>query len=268
MFLDNKKRSVETININEEFDCLRTIILNVCDICNLQCEHCPHSKGFNSTNLMNMEVVEELVKQLKQYKYKGIVSISGFGEPTINLYLPRMIDLFYRNNIKVELLTNGKLSCDWKYLSKRCSKIKISIHNPEDSFDIPKLNNIEYRYHYIGSTTFYPTNRGGYLNIGEKQKGPCFYPYYSLFIDYDGHYLICGDDWYRNSKTNKNIFNTDIKEYFTNLEVKNKIYKSRTSCYLCCKNCSTKGVLIGENFKDWYIKEKLCRTGILEEKKD
>ena len=78
-----------------------------------------------------------------------------------------------------------------------------------------------------------------------------------MFIDIDGSYLLCPDDWKRISrKDNVNIYTMSIKEYFCNYIKNTKnilLDKGRVLEPCCC--CSANGTLMGANI----VEEYKCR---------
>lgn len=252
------KSLVESSEIESHFGCLKTIVLNVSEVCNLECPMCPRSSGYKSTNkFMSIDTAAELSRQLTKLDYRGIVSISGMGEPCINKDLLSICNILY--GFKVQVITNGTLDYDYKTLSKY-AKILVSVH------DWSQIDEINKRFVNVpviirNHDTTSPdcelkiTNRGGWNNQ-EQWDTVCNYPFYKTIIDHDGCYLLCCDDWKRFSKDNTiNISSINIEDYFCNHlnEAKsNMLTKGR----LCepCNHCNTNGKLIGSNIVEWYIK--------------
>ena len=251
------KNIVESLKIKTEFDCLKTIVLNVSEVCNLKCEMCPRYFDYpNSQQFMTVNTAEVLAYQLSCFDYQGIVSISGMGEPCFNKDLIKICKIL--NDFNVQVLSNGTLEYDYKELSKY-AKILISVHD-WDYID-------SYRYKFAGIPVIFRnhdlnhpdcelkiTNRGGWNNK-ENTNGICNYPFYKTMIDHDGCYILCADDWKRISKVKEiNINSMSIKDYFCNylLQTKNQMIMKGRLCEPC-NHCNTNGQMIGSNIVEWYM---------------
>lgn len=227
---------------------------------------CPRAHGYENKNrYMKVETAMEIRNQLAVLDYKGMISISGMGEPFLNKDLLNICTILKDFNLQV--ITNGTLPRDYHSISE-FAQILVSVHD---------WSNIEnYRKRFEGVPAIFRnndpnhldcelkiTNRGGWNNK-DGREGPCNYPFYKTLIDYDGCYLLCADDWKRVSKKeNVNVSNVNIKDYFCNYlrEVKNQaIEKGRL--YEPCRHCNTDGRLIGSNIVEWYKKCQLKKESM------
>ena len=98
-------------------------------------------------------------------------------------------------------------------------------------------------------------------DIKDSKKHICFYPFYNIFIDYNGDYLICPHDW------GKGELLGNIKEHHaindiwlsdrTN-EVRSKLIESKREVSEACKKCDVPGNFMGlEQAQQW---RKLWKT--------
>ena len=102
-------------------------------------------------------------------------------------------------------------------------------------------------------------NRSGVIDwIGfedhdiEKLKGtPCYYPFYKLFIDWDGKALFCSNDWGKEI-----IVGNLVKEKLFDVWFSDKMYEIRKKLsvgdrnFSPCKSCSVNGQLFGKKSFD------------------
>lgn len=253
------KRIVESTEIKTHFDCLRTIVLNISEACNLKCSMCPRNSGYpNRHEFMSIDTAIEIAHQLHMNKYNGLISISGMGEPCLHPDLIGICKVLQGFNLQV--ITNGTIDIDYKTLTQY-AQLLISVHNWND---IDKLKDrfaslpVIFRNHDLTSpmSELKITNRGGWTNK-ETVSGICNFPFYKMLIDIDGSYLLCADDWKRSSlKKDLNIFNMNIYDYFCNYlsEIKNKMLTEGRLQNNTCKLCSADGKLIGSNAVEWYRK--------------
>lgn len=231
----------------EKIQCLKSIMLNVSESCQLSCNYCPRSYGYPNNNyFMSLKTVKEIKRQLDSFNYNGLISISGMGEPTLHKDIFEICNIFHGYNLQI--ISNGMTNLDYELLSKKCTLI-ITKHLKSYDYDKKFKNiNVILRNHIESdkNCSLIKTNRGGWI-YNEKRDRKCFIPFYKLSIDYDGSYLLCPDDWARKSKNiNNTIFNIEIKKYFceTLKDTKEKLLKSRLLIETC-KNCSTDGMLMG-----------------------
>ena len=246
-------------NIESEIQCLKSIMLNISESCQLSCSYCPRSYGYqNNEYFMTLDIVKEIKKQLDSFNYKGLISISGMGEPTLHKDIFKICDIFRNYNLQV--ISNGiTTDFDYEALSKKCTLI-ITKHLKSYNYDKKFENiNVIFKNHIESDEkcSLIKTNRGGWL-YNEKRDRKCFVPFYKLSIDYDGSYLLCPDDWSRKSKNfNNTIFNIEIKKYFceTLKSTKAKLLKSRLFIDTC-KNCSIDGMLAGIEEANFFKNDK------------
>lgn len=250
------KELIEDFEITNELDCLRSIEINISNICNLKCPFCPHSlTSFQQEKtMMSLDTAKLLAEQLKSFNYKGFICLAGFGEPTLNPQVKEIIKAL--KDFKVVLVTNGiPLSKeDFEELDKYC-QLKISVHH-WDCLPLfkEKFKNTKaiFRNHDMINPEMNKYNRNGIFEKLNNYKGLCYYTYYEVMIDYDGCYLQCNADWNRKSKTKASLYNTHIKDWFVNNQMKTTMLQGREHCKHCC--CDIDGKLIGENCYQYFKK--------------
>ena len=245
-------------NIRFETDMIRIVTLNISEKCQLQCSICPRSQGYpNQDIFMDLETVKQLKKRLDEINFQGIISISGMGEPCLH---PKLLDICkILTPYKIKILTNGLADIDYKSLS-HYADIYVTIHNQQSlSYLQNKFKdiNVVFRNHDIQTADceLIQTNRGGWF-INKAIQQPCYFPFYKLCIDYDGSYLLCPDDWKRQSKrTGIDIYNMDIEQYYCHylLPRKKELIKNRIQ--VPCSQCNANGTLMGESI----VKEYICQ---------
>jgi MoaA/NifB/PqqE/SkfB family radical SAM enzyme len=79
--------------------------------CNFNCKHCGLRKS-KRKKYITLSLVKKIIKILKENNIKKIV-ITGGGEPTSNLKkLFKICELLKKENIQIDLVTNGSFLCD------------------------------------------------------------------------------------------------------------------------------------------------------------
>lgn len=223
---------------------LKKIMLNISNPCTLHCTYCPHKYGWynkdEDSDFMNIDTFNKVLIRIEELtnKFTGIVSISGFGEPLLNPYIYKMIDLLNESQLRYIIITNGlpkDNNGDYKLekLVDKCfyKSIQVSIHEDEAYPNIDekkklldRVENIKdkiiIRNHDINSQdcSLVPNNRTGLVETKDNiiyTFKECYYPFYEIAIDYDGSYLLCNNDFERKSYDSEmNIYKHSIKDYF------------------------------------------------------
>ena len=203
--------------------------------CNRACSFCPRSnkewiKKFDKKEFIDARLHSSIISQLKDINYSGIVVYSGFNEPLLNKNIYTNISQTRKNlpNVKLELITNGDVLNQKrlvKLFESGLTTILISVYDgPEDMNKFEKMckdANLASSQYVIRKRYLPPeknfgitmSNRGGLMEKAEhsvpslKQslKKPCYYPSYTLFVDYNGDVLMCSHDWGK-----KNILGLDL----------------------------------------------------------
>ena len=88
--------------------------------CNFKCNYCGHSLGFEKMKekynfepeTMSLETYKRVIEQFKEFPNKlKMLSLTGHGEPLININLPQMIKIAKEADIaeRIEIITNASL---------------------------------------------------------------------------------------------------------------------------------------------------------------
>lgn len=265
-----------------DISCLRYIVISICDICNQKCTMCPHSIdewSLSNTDIMTIDTVKKLKERLDEIHYKGIVSISGMGEPLLNPDIKEILDILSRDKeYTLHIVTNGICLLEKDndliyYLINKCDKISISIHDMKNYYDKFKeyknlSNKIELRNHDINdsNSTIYATNRGGTLSRNSIRKRKCYYPYYEICIDCLGRYLLCAHDFNKKSLIKDyDIYNIGIDEYFLDKMKyrKEEMYTTDIQCFEPCIYCDCNGLMDGKEEYDKFVEHISKKEGSL-----
>ena len=247
--------------------------------CSRRCAFCPRVDSKKWPNLkesFTTNLYIKILKELKeQFNYKGRIAWSGYSEPMMHSkifsfckltkkYLPKCtlemvsngdflnkkvikkLFEFGLDHLRVSIYTNYKTSEKFK-------KIRDELEIDKNSFYIRERN--KGKKNNFGLVL---NNRGGAVNlkkIGIKKinkfplKKSCNYPLYKLFVNYNGNYQVCSNDWNKKKiigNAHKNsVFEIWYNEDFMNLR-KNLLIKNRNLDP--CKTCDVIGDLNGNNY--------------------
>ena len=259
---------------------ITVVDLSTTDFCNRTCVFCPRHdpKVYPNRSLhMTSQGAEIIASKLSDIDFKGTVAISGFGENLINPNIVEIIRVLRRKlpDAFIECNTNGdplKSLLASQLIDMGLDCININLYDgPEQvqKFDlmlqhIPK-EKYKYRVHW-GDEDFglHYNNRSGvvkwipYKN-NEVMKG-CYYPFYKLFVDWNGDVLFCANDWGR-----ENVIGNLMQQTIDELWLSSAMKKIRTQLatkgriITPCNSCNINGGMVGKlsfnRFMEFYEKE-------------
>ena len=255
---------------------LVVIEINLTELCNRKCVFCPRvdPKIFPNRNLhMSLELSKKIASNLKKINYKGRLSFSGFGEPFLakNFFEHLKIYRSFLEKNNLETNTNGdKLTPELIQKAFKSGLTNLYINAYDGEHQIPKYEklievskidkkNFFIRPHWEGyhkDWGLFLNNRSGMITneaneylkpVEAKIERKCFYPFYKMFIDFDGRVLFCSNDWGRinivgdlNNDTIEEIWLGDKLNFFRKkLSLMDRSNKP-------CNTCSINGTLHGE----------------------
>jgi len=274
-FLNHRKKQEKlhfsNVDTSNPLSSLLTVEINTTELCNRTCVFCPrHDKDvYPNRNLnMSLQTAEAIANNLSLDNYKGKISYSGFSENLLNKQFAGIIKILKDKlpDTTAECNTNGdKLTPEYakQLFNSGLDLLYINLYDGIDQ--IEKFDNImkgidkskyKYRAHY--SQADYGlnlNNRGGsitWLGMDEesvdKLKGqPCHYPFYKMFVDWDGEVIFCANDWQKERKVG-NLAKQRLKEVWLGEDlnvIRKRLVKGDRSESPCNK-CTVNGQLFGK----------------------
>lgn len=217
---------------------------------------------------MDLDTAFLVSSNLANSKYKGKISFSGFSENFINKKFVEIVEIFRINlpDSLIECNTNGDfLTPEYAKNLYRAGLDKLYINLYDGIDQITKFDNIMkdfdqssymYRAHY--SEEDYGlniNNRGGSINwlgfedssIEELKGKPCHYPFYKMFVDWNGDVLFCSNDWQKEIIVG-NLKKSTLEQVWLGDKLKeirkNLIEGDRSNSP--CNKCTVNGQLFGK----------------------
>jgi radical SAM protein with 4Fe4S-binding SPASM domain len=251
--------------ITDFMSTLQSVQVNPTELCNRKCIFCPRSDPKiypNSKNHISIDTCRKIGQQLFDINYKGRIGFVGFGEPLLHPNLEECIKAIKETGVKaqwIEINTNGDF-LNRKIIEKLkvagCTDIAVSMYDHDDSEKYKMMfDGVDIRYvlrHHYDQDKNYNlkiVDRIGVLkgNVKEYNRNQCFIPFYKMFIDWDGSFLLCDQDWGRLTKT-YNVTNTTIKEFWSEKlkSYRNNLAVGQRSLQRPCNSCDVNGTLIGK----------------------
>ncbi len=268
---DQEDRHFAIGDPNDPMASILTVEVNTTELCNRTCVFCPRHdpKVYPNRNLhMTVKGANAITEQLRSIGYRGKVSLSGFGENLLNPNFKRIVSTFKQGlpRAVVECNTNGdRLTKEVveDLFTRKLDYLYINLYDGPEQIEHfePMLVNVDrdkvkYRAHYSEEDYgLFINNRSGtidWLNIDEEditklQGKRCHYPFYKMFVDWNGDVLFCSNDWGKEHVVG-NLLQQDIREVWLSKEmrkIRNRLaIGDRT--HSPCDKCSVNGTLFGE----------------------
>ncbi len=274
-FLSHRKEQEDKHFSKNIFDnplsSILTVELNTTELCNRTCVFCPRHdpKVYPNRNLnMSVEDAEKIAINLSNHNYKGKISYSGYSENFINKKFVDIISVMrkYLKDNLFECNTNGdflKKETIGNFFESGLDLLYINLYDgieqrekfEEIMSDIDE-SKYKYRAHYSQDDYgLFINNRGGNIDwLGfdesdiESLKGkPCHYPFYKLFVDWNGDVLFCSNDWGKEIIVGNLVEEKLFDVWFSDkmYEIRKKLSKGDRD-FSPCESCSVNGQLFGE----------------------
>ena len=257
-------------------------------LCNRKCSFCPRSApDYNHVSShLSHDFIEKISQELPKDNFYYF-NFSGFSEPLLTSHLGELIEIIksHHPNSRVELNSNTDLFTPKKIKSlfqSGLDMVACSIYDSEERLIEVKnllescsLKNHQYelRPRYLRKNKdgedaldefgINLSNRGGMMAnakysipaLKEPLANPCYYPFYTIFVDYNGDYLLCPHDWGKldligNVSTHHIINDIWMSERYEH--IREKLLSSDRTCSNACRVCDVPGTYMGiEQVNKW-----------------
>jgi radical SAM protein with 4Fe4S-binding SPASM domain len=283
-FLDHRRKQEEAHlarirNSQDPMASLISVEVNVTELCNRVCAFCPRVDPniYPNRNLsMALDIARKVAEDLASMNYGGRISFSGYGEPLLNKQFCEHLRIF-RSALPdntIETNTNGdKLTIESikEMYAAGIDAVYVNLYDgPEQVDHFAALfdkagiseNQFTLRAHWEGAAEDFGltlNNRSGMVvnpDLGvvplEKALGNrCYYPFYKMFVDWNGNVLFCANDWGREIIVG-NVMETDIRSIWLSprmREIRDKLAVTERD-FRPCNICSVDGTLHGKSSFD------------------
>ena len=270
-FLDHRLRQEEVHEGKAKWSdnvmsSLVSVEVNIIDGCNRVCSFCPHASEEVYPNhydwKMDCQTSHVLGGQLAAFGYRGRISMSGYGEPMLNSLIAEHITIFrhYLPDNPIEINTNGDpltVKNIKKVFNAGLTQMYVNLYDSKEQalefielFREACIHEYVLRPHYDKEDSFglIINNRSGIVKPRKVAlEKRCHYPFYKLFIDWNGDALFCANDWGRNLIIG-NIMETPVDEIWMcekMKEIRLNLAEGDRSMHPCAQ-CNVNGTLHGE----------------------
>lgn len=251
--------------------------------CSRRCAFCPRVDSKLWPNLeeqIDIKLYTKILNELKEeWNFSGRIGWSGYSEPMMHSNILELIQITKKilPNCNLEIVSNGDfLNQDKiKELYKTgLDHLRVSIYTNQKTTDkfleIRKNLKIDPSIFFIRERNkgkknefgLVLNNRAGAVNlkkigINKDQKFPlirrCNFPLFKIFVNYNGDYQICSNDWNKKKIIGNAKKNSIDKIWYSsrfNFIRKNLMNKNRNIDP--CKTCDVQGDLNGnEYYEEW-----------------
>lgn len=221
---------------------MQRVELNPTELCNLKCSFCPRSSGYPNRNLhMSTDTCKKIREHLDNSNYRNLVSITGRGEPTLTTDFDKILDILLGSDpqYRCYMYTNGKKLHLYEDYIDRFWKVYVDVYKDDLTY---YKQQVEYYKQYKNVQVLYKpdrgvsyiecnntintkfSNRGGYLDehpTGSSVSHPCAFIFQKMFINWNGDYNLCCDDW-KQQIVLSNVYEQSIEEYINNNKLLSK----------------------------------------------
>jgi radical SAM protein with 4Fe4S-binding SPASM domain len=252
------------------------IDLDITGLCNRTCSFCPRVDDIIYPNIkdeMSLDTLAEILKECVKYQYDGWIELAGRGEPTLHKHFEtvvRMIADHPKKTWKLRLTTNG-FSIDkwWPNIADKLDWLILNSYDTveefhereikyeklpsgqyveniykQDGLSVEEINKITYREKATGlpedrmwQHSF--NNRAGFFNDSVINDA-CFHPHKQIFINYDGDYQLCCNDWL-DQITIGNIHERRLFDMYLNdeklLYIRKALQRGKRNLIAPCSRC-------------------------------
>lgn len=272
---NQEKQHMERVDKSDPLSSILSVEVNTTELCNRTCVFCPRHdpKVFPNRNLHMSPYGAEIIASKLAGHFSGKISLSGFGENLLNPKFAEIIAAFRKHlpaNI-IECNTNGdKLTKEYAktLFDSGLTFLYINLYdgieqmdhfeNMMSDYQIDKQ--YKYRMHWNGADHgLILNNRSGTIqwlgieesSIEELKGKPCYYPFYKMFVDWNGDVLFCSNDWGREHVIG-NLMNDSLYDVWFSKpmqRIRKRLAKGDRNKSPCNK-CSVNGTLFGKQSFD------------------
>lgn len=218
---------------------------NLLNYCNRSCKFCPVIIPADKKEL-SLELFIKVMMQLQDWDYDGLISFSGFSEPLYHSDLYHLVDIVheYIPDAWLTINTNGdKLTQDMGSTLFRKGTNYIQVSQYEENVDNKRIKwyskynkpdaKIIIRDRY-SNEEFVNGRAGAVFYTNPSIDKPCFYPYYSLYINWNGDTSFCPHD-YRQQVVLGNVEKKSLWSMWTGDKLKEvrENVRSQKPCNFC-----------------------------------
>lgn len=271
---DIEKEYFENLDTTNVLKSISSVDITTIDLCNRSCVFCPRHdpRVYPNRNLRMTDQGAEIISQrLADIDYTGTIAISGFGENLLNPDIVNIVRVLRKHNSRayIECNTNGdpltsELAED--LITAGLDVLNVNMYDgPNQIAEFDEILNriptdrYKYRIHWDPKDHgIIFNNRSGMIkwiddtDSHEKVKSnKCYYPFYKLYIDWNGDVLFCANDWGR-VRVVGNLMQQPIYEVWMSKEmqrVRMRLSKGNRN-FKPCDKCNVIGTLVGEKSYD------------------
>jgi len=273
--LRRKSGFVDNVQVIDGVPLFSWVDINITELCNRTCVFCPRVDEalYPNQNLnMSIKLTDKIASELAELNYSGAIILSGFGEPTLHPEIYGIVSSL-SGPYRLEIVTNGDKLTTTSIESLTNAGINYFVVSMYDGAHQREYFETMFHDAGLGEDAFILrdrwhdgeddfglklTNRGGVIHTGQQPEvnvdSPCYYPAYSMMLDWNGDVLLCVQDWNKRVKAGNiymdslwNIWQSPILGRYR----RRLIGADRNTAP--CRDCNADGTLHGFQHKDHWL---------------
>ncbi len=221
--------------------------------CNRHCSYCPNFQlSRKSSKLMPLDVFKNLLFQLAELSFEGILSFHFYNEPLLHPQIVYWVELASKKlpRAKIHLYSNGILleqDIFEALIGAGMQTITVTRHENVESLPLDQwkknLSKEQLRHLILQNhDDVQKTNRGGLLNLGRvtPPKLSCYMPSSMIVITSDGNVLPCYED-YEEKMILGNIQTENLQDIWNGpraKEIREKLAQGMRKDFEPCRLCN------------------------------
>lgn len=257
-WMDKKKELIANPKIVNGKPLFSFVEFNVSNYCNRDCSFCPLVKP-KDTEFMPFELFKKAIDELHDLEFSGLIGFSGFCEPTLHSRIADFI-LYTRTvipEVTIVINSNGDnitKESAYEYKTVGLSYLIVSAYDKATHTRIDEFSDDDYilvNKRYDGDMI--KNNRAGALYTAVHNiDNPCYYPFYMVYIDWNGDVLFCSHNYDKEGLLGNiiyhSIYDIWLGDEMTALRKDLKIGRHMNPC----NKCDVIGTMMGEeNYEAW-----------------
>ena len=280
--IDRKSRLIDSLLDDRQGKCYPAVVeISGSGACNRVCEFCPRSDPSypHDESMISDNIIDSITQSLSRIDYAGLVIFSGFSEPLLDKKLELKLKKIKAKlpNCKVEVVTNGdplsvkRLRSLFKAgLDTLLISLYDSASQQDDFIAMAQEADVDsgkiiLRPRYLPEDMDFGitlNNRSGAAEsakfsikkLTESLDRPCNYPFYTIFVDYDGAVLLCPHDWGKKFQAGNLQVDDLLDVWFGDRFefARNKLAQGDRR-FSPCSGCDVNGTLIGEKHRQHFL---------------
>lgn len=259
IWMDRKKEILSSYKLVDGKPLFSFVEFNILNYCNRNCSFCPTTRSTDKYG-MPFELFKMAIDELYNLGFEGLIGFSGFCESTLHNQIIDFVK-YARHmlpGVTIVINTNGDTLNHDTIMKYKIVGIDYIIVSAYDVKTYNKVSNYEKDYILINKRfngDMIKNNRAGALYLDEHNTPlatPCYYPFYMMYIDWNGDLLFCSHNYDKISVMGNLIYDKLIDVWFGEGMNELRAAMEDHRSHQPCNKCNVVGTIMGEEiYEAW-----------------